>query len=328
MLRLTVAAESWPIAGSFRISRGAKTQADVVLATISDGTVTGRGECVPYPRYGESIESVIAEIESVRDEIQTGLSRTDLQRRLPPGAARNALDCALIDCEAKSSGRPAHMLFGLPPPKPVRTAFTLSLDAPDAMARAAADATAKGYALLKLKVAGGGDLDRVESVRRAAPDARLIADANEGWTLDDLKRLAPELAKLGVALIEQPLKAGEDEALAGLKSPVPLCADESCHSRADIEYITGHYSHVNVKLDKAGGLTEAVALARAAEAAGLRLMVGCMVSTSLSMAPASVIAGMAEFVDLDGPLLLARDRMPAIHYQGDMLFPPGPELWG
>jgi L-alanine-DL-glutamate epimerase-like enolase superfamily enzyme len=196
------------------------------------------------------------------------------------------------------------------------------------MARAASDAAAKGYGLLKLKIAGAGDLERVAAVRAAAPQARLIADANEGWTMYDLARLTPALARLGVALIEQPLKAGEDDALAAFASPVPLCADESCHTRADLPRLLGRYSHINVKLDKAGGLTEAAALAQAARAQGLKLMIGCMVSTSLAMAPASLLGGMADFVDLDGPLLLARDRTPALRYEGDLLYPPAPELWG
>ena len=244
------------------------------------------------------------------------------------GAARNGLDCALIDLEAKISGRRAFELLGLPAPVPVKTAFTLSLDSPENMGKAAMDASGKGYGLLKLKIAGGGDLARVEAVRAAAPAARLIVDANEGWTPDDLTNLAPALARLGVALIEQPLRADADDALIGFHSPVPLCADESCHTRADLPRLAGRYSHINIKLDKAGGLTEAVALARAARDLGLKLMVGCMVSTSLAMAPASLIAGLAEFTDLDGPLLLAEDRDPAMRYERDLLYPPGPDLWG
>jgi L-alanine-DL-glutamate epimerase-like enolase superfamily enzyme len=326
--KLNLAAESWPIRGTFRIARGAKTEATVIVVTISDGQAFGRGECVPYARYGESVQSVGEQIEALRAEVESGLTREALQHRLAAGAARNALDCALIDLEAKASGRRAFELLGLPAPQPVRTAYTLSLDSPEAMGQAAADAAAKRYGLLKLKIAGAGDLVRVEAVRRAAPLARLIVDANEGWTPDDLVALTPALAALGVALIEQPLKAEEDEALIGFRSKVPLCADESCHTRADLPRIQGRYSHINVKLDKAGGLTEAVALAREAQALGLRLMVGCMVSTSLAMAPAALIAGMAEFTDLDGPLLLARDREPAMRYERDLLHPPDPALWG
>ncbi len=325
---LTAKAESWPIRGSFRIARGAKTEAHVIVAEIADEHVRGRGECDPYPRYGENVESVRNTIEALAPEIARGLTREELQTRLPAGAARNALDCALIDWEAKTCGVRAHALLGLPEPKPIRTAFTLSLDSPEGMALAAADAAAKGYGLLKLKIADGEDLARVEAVRKAAPAARLIADANEGWSFDDLVRLTPELAKLGVALIEQPLKAGEDEALDGFLSPIPLCADETCHTRDDLPRIFGRYSHINVKLDKAGGLTEALALAREARSRGLKLMVGCMVSTSLSMAPATLLAGMAEFVDLDGPLLLARDREPGLTYRQDVIEPPAPDFWG
>jgi L-alanine-DL-glutamate epimerase-like enolase superfamily enzyme len=325
---LAVQCESWPLKHPFRIARGMKTEATVVVATIRENTHAGRGECVPYARYGESVEGVIVQIESIRHAIESGISRDDLQSLLPPGAARNALDCALIDLEAKARGRPAYELLGLPPPAPVLTAFTLSVDEPDAMGRAAADAAARGYRLLKLKVAGGDDIARVQAVRRAAPDARLIVDANEGWAPQDYETLAPGLAELGVALIEQPLKAGHDDYLATADAPVPLCADESCHTRADLAHIRGRYACINVKLDKAGGLTEAVALAREAQAAGLKLMIGCMVSTSLAMAPATLLAGMADFVDLDGPLLLAHDREPALRYETDLLYPASREFWG
>jgi L-alanine-DL-glutamate epimerase-like enolase superfamily enzyme len=325
---LIVRREAWPIKGSFRISRGAKTQADVIVVEIAEGKSIGRGECVPYARYGETVDSVIEQIESLRSDIAGSLTRKELQPRLPAGAARNALDCALIDLEAKAAGRPAHALLNLSSPKPVRTAFTLSLDTPEAMGAAAAEAARKSYGLLKLKVAGGNDLARVESVRRAAPHAKLIADANEGWSDDDLRRLMPELARLGVALIEQPLKADEDGLLAEFASPIPLCADESCHTRADLPHILGRYTHINVKLDKAGGLSEAIALVSEAHARGLRLMIGSMVSTSLAVAPAILLAGEADFVDLDGPLLLQRDREPSLHYRGDLLFPPTDDLWG
>jgi len=325
---LIVRSEVWPIKGSFRIARGAKTQAEVVVVEIAEGKSIGRGECVPYARCAETVDSVIGQIEDLRPHIAGGLTRKELQNRLPAGAARNALDCALIDLEAKAVGKPAHALLNLPPPKPVRTAFTLSLDTPDAMGRAAAEAAARDYDLLKLKLAGGADLERVTAVRRAVPDADLIADVNEGWTYDDLTRFAPEMARRGVALIEQPLKAGEDDILETFRSPVPLCADESCHTRADLPRILGRYTHINVKLDKAGGLTEALALARDAETKGLRLMVGCMVSTSLSVAPACLLAAMAEFVDLDGPLLLERDRAERLRYERNTLHPPASELWG
>jgi L-alanine-DL-glutamate epimerase-like enolase superfamily enzyme len=324
---LVVRHETWPIKGSFRIARGAKTAADVVVVEIADDRATGRGECVPYPRYGETVEQVVSDIEALRADVAGGLTHSEVQRRLKPGAARNAIDCALIDWEAKASGQSAPELLGLPAPMPVRTAYTLSLDTPEAMSQAARDA-APNYRLLKLKIAGGGDLERVEAVRAAAPTATLIADANEGWSVDDLRRLTPELARLGVALIEQPLKASEDDALIEFKSPVPLCADESCHTRADLPRLIGRYSHINIKLDKAGGLTEAIALAHEARAAGLKLMIGCMVSTSLSIAPAMLLTRYAEFVDLDGALLLERDRVPSLGTRGDELLPPARELWG
>jgi len=326
--KLSVASQSWPLKQTFRIARGAKNEAVVVVATIDDGNHSGRGECVPYARYGETVASVTGQIEKLRRRVETGISRQDLQTLLPAGAARNALDCAMIDLEAKMSGKPAYLLLGLPAPAPVRTAFTLSVDEPKAMGAAAAGAAAKGYRLLKIKVAGGQDVTRVEAVRRAAPEARLIVDANESWTPEEYDVLAPALAGLGVALIEQPLKADEDGYLAWAEAPIPVCADESCHTRADLQRIHRRYSHINVKLDKAGGLTEAVALAREAAAMGLKVMVGCMVSTSLAMAPATLLAGMAEFVDLDGPLLLARDREPALQYDTDLLHPASRELWG
>jgi len=324
---LAVRSEIWPIKGSFRIARGAKIAADIVVVEIGDGQSTGRGECVPYARYGETIAGVIADIEALRHDIEAGLTRHELQNRMKAGAARNALDCALLDWEAKSKGQSVSALLRLPPPAPARTAFTLSLDTPEAMAKAAC-AAATSFGLIKLKIAGAGDLERVAAVREAAPRARLIADANEGWSLDDLHRLTPKLAALGVALIEQPLKAAEDHHLLGFESPVPLCADESCHTRADLPRLVGRYSHINIKLDKAGGLTEAVALAHEALGLGLKLMIGCMVSTSLAIAPATLLAPLAEFVDLDGPLLLERDRAPGLTYCGDELFPPLAELWG
>jgi L-alanine-DL-glutamate epimerase-like enolase superfamily enzyme len=324
---LDVRLESWPIKGSFRIARGAKTAADVVVAEIADPQATGRGECVPYPRYGETPASVIEQIETMRSAIAAGLTREELQLRLPPGAARNALDCAMLDWEAKATGRSAAKCLGVPPPRSVRTVFTLSLDTPEAMALAAKDAS-DTYRVLKVKVGAAGDLKRLEAIRQAAPGAQLVVDANEGWTAKDLDRLLPVLAELGVKLIEQPLKQGEDDRLLGLQSPVSICADESCHTRADLPRLIGRYSHINVKLDKTGGLTEAVALMREATAAGLKLMVGCMVSTSLSIGPAMLLAQFAEIVDLDGPLLLARDRSPSLNYEGEIVHPPSRELWG
>jgi len=326
MRQLTVRAESWPIAGTFTISRGSKTKADVVVVEIREGGHVGRGECVPYPRYGETIEAAVAAIEGLRPEIARGLDREALQSAMPPGAARNAVDCALWDLDAKRSGRPVWQLAGLAPPRPVTTAYTLSLDTIDSMATAA-----RGNAhrpLLKLKLSGPGDLDRVRAVHEAAPGARLIVDANEAWTAATYAELAPELKPLGVELIEQPLPADADDALAGLPRPVPVCADESCHDAARLDRIVGRYDAINIKLDKTGGLTEALALAAAARAAGLEIMVGCMVGTSLAMAPALLVAQGARWVDLDGPLLLAEDRVPGLAYDGSLVPPPSPALWG
>jgi L-Ala-D/L-Glu epimerase len=326
---LVVRRETWPIKGSFRISRGAKTVADVVVVEVADGKAVGRGECVPYPRYSETPDGVVEQMESLSQDVINGLTCAELQSRLPAGAARNALDCALIDWEAKATGRRAAELLSLPPPVPVETAYTLSLDTPEAMAKAAGLA-AQTYRTLKIKIGATRDLERVEAVRRAAPGSRLIADANEGWSISDLRRLAPDMARLGLALLEQPLKAEEDSALNGFDSPVPLCADESCRTRTDLGKLVGCYSHINIKLDKAGGLTEAIALAREARALGFRIMIGCMVCTSLSIAPAMLIAGSADFADLDGPLLLERDRVPSLISAsgGEVIGPPARELWG
>lgn len=326
MRRLEVRVERWPIAGAFTISRGSKTEAAVVVAEVREGEHGGRGECVPYARYGESIESVTAEIESVRPTVEAGADRDRLQGLLPPGAARNAVDCALWDLEAKASGRRAFHLAGFARLDPVKTAFTISFGPAEDMAEAAR--AAAGRPLLKLKIGGPDDLHRVEAVRAAAPKTRLIVDANEGLTIDTLRRLAPELARLGVKAIEQPLPAAEDDALEGYESPVLLCADESIHSRAELARCAGRYGCVNIKLDKTGGLTEALALRTEARALGLEIMAGCMVATSLSMAPAMLVAQGAAFVDLDGPLLLAKDREPGLRFIGSMIEPYGPELWG
>jgi L-alanine-DL-glutamate epimerase-like enolase superfamily enzyme len=325
MPRLSVRIERWPISGSFVISRGAKTEATVVVAEISDGDVTGRGECVPYARYGETPESALATLEGVSKAIEEGLDRSGLQRRLPPGAARNALDCALWDLSAKRAGKRAWELTGLPVPQPVTTAYTLSLDTPEAMAAAA---RAVKYPLLKLKLGARGDTDRVLSVRAARLDARLIVDANEGWRPENFEENMEACAAARVELIEQPLPAAEDGVLAAIKRIVPVCADESLHDRAGIQAIKGKYDAVNIKLDKTGGLTEALALANEAESAGFTIMLGSMVSTSLGVAPAMLLAARASFVDLDGPLLLAKDRSPGLVYEGATVFPPEPALWG
>ena len=327
MRSLRAGVERWPIAGAFVISRGSKTEAEVVVVELGDGELRGRGECVPYPRYGETSAGVLGQIGALRGEMEAGLDREALQARLPAGAARNALDCALWDLEAKRSGVPAYVSAGRRRLDPVKTAYTLSLGAPEAMAEAAR--TSARRPLLKLKLGGdSADLDRVRAVRGAAPRTRLIVDANESMDLETLRRLAPEFAGLGVMLIEQPLKAGEDEALRGFDSPVPLCADESLHTRAELGACAGLYAAVNIKLDKSGGLTEALALAAEARARGLMIMIGSMVGTSLAMAPALILAQGAEFVDLDGPLLLARDRAPGLSILGSMIEPPPAELWG
>jgi L-alanine-DL-glutamate epimerase-like enolase superfamily enzyme len=326
MRKLSFRHESWPIAGRFTISRGSKTSAEVVVAEIEEKGVLGRGECVPYGRYGESIESVMAQLAGLADAIAGGLDRAALQGAIAPGAARNALDCALWDLEAKRAGRPVWALAGLAPPGAVTTAYTISLDTAEKMGEAARAQAARP--LLKLKLAGPDDLDRVRAVRTSAPGARLIVDANEGWSAADLAALSPRLAELGVALIEQPLPAGADSALADIPHPVPVCADESCHDRASLAGLAGRYDAVNIKLDKTGGLTEALALSRAARQAGLAIMVGCMLGTSLAMAPALLLAEGAAFVDLDGPLLLARDRSPGLNYDGSRVEPASPALWG
>ncbi len=326
MRRITVRLETWPLASAFRISRGAKTEAHVIVAEIADGAHAGRGEAVPYPRYDETPEGTREEIESVRDAVEGGLSREGLLEALLPGAARNALDCALWDLEAKQAGRPVWALAGLEAPKPCVTAVTLSLDTPENMGAAAARHA--HLPLLKLKVTGEGDAERIRAVRENARRARLIVDANEGWTPPMLDELLPTLAALGVEMVEQPLPEADDAALEGRRLALPVCADESCHTRADLPRLKGRYPMVNIKLDKTGGLTEALALAREAQAMGFRIMVGSMVGTSLAMAPAALLAGFAEYVDLDGPLLLARDRAPGLSYEGAVMSPPAPVLWG
>jgi len=324
--RLSVARRSWPLAQPFAISRGSKTTADVVVAEVFDGEFRGRGECVPYPRYGETVDSVVAALEAMKGAVFSGLDRKELQQAMPPGAARNALDCAFWHLDAQRDDRRVADIAGIGPLKPVVTAYTLSLDAPERMAAAAA--AQRHRPLLKLKLTGDGDLERVTAVRRAAPAARLIVDANEGWRERHLIEVMPKLAEFGVELIEQPLPAGEDEALAEMVHAIPVCADESCHTRADLDRLAGKYEAVNIKLDKAGGLTEALALAEAAAARGFQIMVGCMIGTSLAMAPAVLVAQKAQFVDLDAPLLLAADRVPGLRYDGSTLYPPEPALWG
>ena len=325
--------EVWPLRssagrseGGFTISRGSKHEAVVVVASISDGRHTGRGECVPYARYGESVEGVVAAIEACANAIARGLSRAELAALLPAGAARNALDCALWDLEAKRSGSRAAALAGLNPLHSVPTAFTISLGAPEAMAAQAREASA--HPLLKLKLGGDGDEERLVAVREAVPPARLIADANEAWRPEALERLMVSAASAGVELVEQPLPAGSDDLLERIERLIPVCADESVHDRASLETLCQRYDAVNIKLDKTGGLTEALLVAARARALGLKIMVGSMVATSLAMAPALLLAQDADWVDLDGPLLLARDRVPGLTYEAGLVFPPPPELWG
>jgi L-alanine-DL-glutamate epimerase-like enolase superfamily enzyme len=326
LLALAVRVERWPIAGAFTISRGAKTEAAVVVAELSDGRCRGRGECVPYPRYSETVEGVTRAIEELSVQVARGLDRAALQRAMPAGAARNALDCAFWDLAAKQAGRPVHALAGLPAPQPQITAYTISLGSPAVMAAAAEHAAERP--LLKVKLGGEGDPARIVAVRRAAPRAELIVDANEGWTAADLASNLAACAEVGVTLVEQPLPAGNDDMLARIAHTVSICADESVHGLDSLPALVGKYDAINIKLDKTGGLTEALALAEAAERLGFTLMAGCMVATSLAMAPAMLIAQRARIVDLDGPLLLARDRPDGLRYEGSRVFPPTPALWG
>jgi L-alanine-DL-glutamate epimerase-like enolase superfamily enzyme len=323
---LRVATERWPIAGAFTISRGSKTEAEVVVAEVSDGLYRGRGESVPYGRYDETAADVSAAIAALAPQVAAGLDHTALQGLLPAGAARNALDCALWDLAAKRAGRPVHELAGVPPPVPRVTAYTVSLGSPDVMAEAAAKAA--GRPLLKVKLGQPGDPDRIRAVRAAAPRAELIVDANEGWTAGNLAENLAACAAAGVTLVEQPLPAADDAALAAVPHPIPVCADESVHDRTSLAGLAGKYDAVNIKLDKTGGLTEALALADAAERMGFALMVGCMISTSLAIAPALLLATRARVVDLDGALLLARDRPHGLRYDASRVHPAGPELWG
>lgn len=320
---VTSTIETWPIAGTFVISRDARTEVTVVVAEVSDGTHSGRGECRPYARYDETAEEVAAAIAGVRLDAADSEA---LKALLPPGAARNALDCALWDLRAKRDGVPAWKSAGLDGLHPVTTAYTLSLGSPDSMADAARKAVDRP--LLKVKLGGDGDPERIRAIRAAAPRHTLIVDANEAWSAANLAANLAACAEAGVALIEQPLPDDHDAALAGIDHSVPICADESVHVAADLDALAGKYDAVNVKLDKAGGLTEALDLARAARARGFKVMAGCMLTTSLSMAPAFLVAQDADWVDLDGPLLLARDRVPGLAYSGATVSPPEPALWG
>jgi L-Ala-D/L-Glu epimerase / N-acetyl-D-glutamate racemase len=325
-MRLESRIESWPIAGSFTISRGAKREAVTVVAEVSQDGHIGRGECVPYSRYGETPEATLDALQATAGALARGLTRQALQAAMPPGAARNALDCALIDLEAKRGGQRAWSLLGRSEPKPCTTAYTISLGVPEAMAKASANAAHRP--LLKIKLGGDGDAARIAAVRRAAPKSELIVDANEAWTAENLEQNLNACAEAGVTLVEQPLPAGRDEVLSRIRRPIAVCADESVHDRKSLEGLRERYDAVNIKLDKTGGLTEALAMADAARGLGFDIMVGCMVATSLSMAPAMLLTPLARFVDLDGPLLLERDREHELRYDGSQVYPPEAALWG
>lgn len=324
-LRFEIVHTSTPLRAAFAISRGAKTHAETVRVRISDASNAGRGECVPYARFGETVESVLAALEGVRSKVEAGMDLTALQAALPAGAARCALDCALWDLAAKRSGQPVWQLAGLPEPRPIETALTISLAGPAAMAEAARAAPGR---LLKLKLGGPGDIERIKAVHLARPDARLILDANEGLAPDAYPAIAVAAAKLGAVMIEQPFPAGKDEALIRRPGPVAVCADESAHTAADIQTLARSYDAVNIKLDKTGGLSEALTMVRAARQSGMGVMVGCMVASSLSMAPAVLLAGLADAADVDGPLWLEADIADGLVYTGAVVSPPGAALWG
>ncbi len=323
---LSIAIEHYPIAGSFRISRGSKTEAAVITCKVTEGGKSGRGECVPYARYGETLDGVHEAIAAMASVISQGMDRLSLLEAMPAGAARNAVDCALWDLEARLAGCRVSRFACRTAPKPLITAYTLSFDTPEKMAEAAA--AASGHELLKIKLGGDNDAERMQAVAEAAPRSRIIADANEGWTAANIGENLIAAAKNRIELIEQPLPAAADDILGELDHPVPICADESIHVADDLDRIAGRYDAVNIKLDKAGGLTSALATRDKAKNLGLKIMVGCMVGTSLAMAPAVLLAQTADFVDLDGPLLLERDRVPGLHYDGSTVFPPERQLWG
>ena len=323
---LEIQHDSFPIAGTFTISRGAKTAADVITCVLTQAGTKGWGECVPYKRYGETMESVAAQIEAARPLIEGGISRQDLLSAMPPGAARNAVDCALWDLEAKLGGLGVAQMIGVSAPQPLTTAYTISLGEPDVMAAQAREHA--GRALLKVKVGTGDDESRIRAVRAAAPDSVIMLDANEGWPEDVLEKHLRIAAELQIALVEQPLPAGRDEMLAAIERPVIVCADESVHHTGDLASLRDRYDAINIKLDKTGGLTEALRMKQEGQRLGFQIMLGCMVGTSLAMAPAVLLAQDAEFIDLDGPLLLARDREPGLRYAASLVWPPEKELWG
>ncbi|MDB1125404.1 N-acetyl-D-Glu racemase DgcA [Vibrio algarum] len=324
-MHISFKVKSWPIRGSFTISRGSKTQVDVIQVEISENGAIGRGECVPYTRYNETIDSTLTELEDLLPTLKKGITREQLQDLLPSGAARNAVDCALWDLECKQNKQAIWDNLATAP-RSLVTAFTLSLDSPENMKQAAIENAFRP--LLKLKLGGGEDLARVAAVREGSPNAKIILDANEAWTPELYKELVPELVKLGVAMIEQPFPAGEDKILETLPRPIPICADESCHDRSSLSEIYGRYDMINIKTDKTGGLTEALALKQDAEKAGLQIMVGCMLSSSLSMAPAFVVAQGADIIDLDGPLLLSDDIQYGFEFENNHMLPFSSKLWG
>jgi L-alanine-DL-glutamate epimerase-like enolase superfamily enzyme len=323
---LFVRAERFPLAAAFTISRGTKTEAAVLTCTIRDGANAGHGECVPYPRYGETLENVTEQIESARSAIENGATREELLSIMKPGAARNAVDCALWDLEAKSGAGPVAGRIGVAPAKPLITAYTISLGEPEQMGAAARENAHRP--VLKVKVGTEDDVSRIAAVAEAAPNARIILDANEGWTEDNIRKHLLAAARYRVAVVEQPLPAGRDEILRNIPHPVPVCADESVHTVEGLEQLLGLYDAINIKLDKTGGLTGALTLHQRARELGFGIMVGCMVGTSLAMAPAVLLAQDADFVDLDGPLLLAKDRDEPLTYEGSLVYPPSPALWG
>ncbi len=326
MIRLEVCSEEWPLARAFRISRGSKTSARVVVATLTDDGARGHGECLPYTRYGESVEQVADDLRALEGALREGATRADLASLLPPGAARNALDCALVDLECKRRGRRAWEILDCEPPRPVVTAYTLGIDTPERMGQQAREQSHRG--LIKVKLGPEEAAECIREVRAGAPASRLIVDANEGWNIDQLESAMAAFVDCGVELIEQPLAAGSDHDLADFDSPIPLGADESCHTADDVDALADRYRVLNIKLDKTGGVSGALALRRRARERGLDVMVGCMLATSLSMAPAMLVTPGARYVDLDGPLLLSRDRSPGLVYQGDRVLPPDAALWG
>ena len=318
--------ETFPLHEVFTISRGSKTETTVVTVTLKDGDHVGRGECGPNPRYNETPESVVKEIEVIVKDIHRGLDRLNLQNVFPPGAARNAIDCAFWDLESKRLNKPAWQIAGLKKPVPIQTAYTLSVDTPAALTKAAQLNSSRP--LLKIKLNGSGDTDRIRAVKRGAPNARIIVDANESWSSYNFFDLAEELASLGVEMIEQPLADGSDDILAEKPHPLPICADESCSDKNSLKELVNKYDMINIKLDKAGGLTESLETMALAKVLGFKVMVGCMVGTSLAMAPACLVAQNANIVDLDGSMLLAKDRQHSLGIRDSHILPYSSDLWG